>query len=225
MKKTNPIRDCNDVNRFLKYLRDWNESYYLAAMIGIHWGLRYSDISSLTFKDVVAGRGARIQIKDRVRLTEKKTGHTRDIFITEKIKNNLHSHIKKRVKSDGAYNPDALLILSGQSKGGDLRPLSRYQAWRAFSTAAKAVGLEGPIGTHGMRKTFAYQAWEKNGVRVDLIQKIFGHSSLDTTLRYACIPSEEEEKVYKGLDFGVDPATRRRRPEGENRGEKYAENI
>jgi len=36
------------------------------------------------------------------------------------------------------------------------RPIGRETAWRIINEAAKACGVEGPIGTHTMRKTFEY---------------------------------------------------------------------
>jgi integrase len=209
MKKTVPIRDKVDIYRLLKYLREWNSNYYIAAIIGIQWGLRCSDILALQVGDVVAGEGSRIQIIDRVMLREIKTGHERHILITEEMKDVLYGHIK------GFASPvdmDTPLVLSRNKQDSRAKPLSRCRLWRVISDTARKLGIKGPIGTHSLRKTFAYQAW-RDGERVDVIQKEFGHASVDTTHRYACIPDERQEGLYKKINFAL-PAKRRR---GKNR--------
>jgi integrase len=206
MKKTVPIRDKIDVYRFLKHLRRWNSNYYVAAIIGIQWGLRCSDILALQIGDVVAGEGDRIQIIDRIMVREVKTGHERHILITEDMKDVIYEHIK-RFKPPLDMNLP--LVLSRNKSDGKAKPLSRYRLWRVISGTDRELGIKGPIGTHSLRKTFAFQAW-RDGVRVDVIQKEFGHASLETTHRYACIPDEHREELYKKINF-ASPGRRRRK--------------
>jgi integrase len=204
MKKTAPIRDKVDVYRFLKHLRSWNSNYYIAAIIGIQWGLRCSDILVLQVGDVVAGEGSRIQITDRIMVREIKTGHERNILITDKMKDILHDHIKSR---GSRVDMDAPLVMSRNKTCGRQRALSRKRLWAVISQTAKSLGIKGPIGTHSMRKTWAHQAW-KSGKRVDVIQKELGHTSIETTYRYACIPDETRDDLYKAVDFAI-PSRRR----------------
>lgn len=203
MRRTVPIQTEPEINALLKCLRQWNPNYYMAAMIGIDWGLRCSDILALSIGDVIAGSGRRIQILDRIILREQKTGHERRIVISDKMKDNLYEHIKKRVKQDGELDLSAPLILS-QKRTGDrkLKPISRQHFSWVINTAAKKVGIRGSIGTHGLRKTFVFQAWMRN-TSVDVLQKILGHSSVEITHRYACIPEKFETEVYQKINFGL----------------------
>jgi integrase len=212
LRKTVPIRDKTDIYRFLKYLREWNPNYYIAAVIGIQWGLRCSDILALQVGDVVAGEGTRVQIIDRVMVQEIKTGHERHILVTDEMKDVLHEHIRG-FKSP--INMSAPLVLSRNRAGDKAKPLSRYRLWQVVSESARHLGIKGPIGTHSLRKTFAYQAW-RDGERVDVIQKEFGHASVSTTHRYACIPDERQDNLYKKVNFAL-PTKRRR---GKNRNGK-----
>lgn len=207
MKQTMPIRDKVEIYSLLKRLREWNSNYYIAAIIGIQWGLRCSDILALQIGDVVAGEGTRIQIIDRVMIQEIKTGHIRHILITDEMKNVLYDHIKSLGQR---VDLDAPLVLSRNkdTKNGKRKPLSRYRLWRVISKTARDIGIKGPIGTHSLRKTFAYQAW-RDGQRVDVIQKEFGHASIETTHRYACIPDEHRDELYKKINFAL-PAKHRR---------------
>jgi integrase len=207
MKQTMPIRDKVEIYSLLKRLREWNSNYYIAAVIGIQWGLRCSDILALQIGDVIAGEGARIQIIDRVMIQEIKTGHIRHILITDEMKDVLYDHIKSL---GPRINLDAPLVLSRNkdANNGKSKPLSRYRLWRVISQTARDIGIKGPIGTHSLRKTFAYQAW-RDGQRVDVIQKEFGHASVETTHRYACIPDEHRDELYKKVNFAL-PAKRKR---------------
>jgi integrase len=205
MKKTVPVRSKVDIQRLLKCLMEWNPNYYIAAVIGIQWGLRCSDILALRVGDVLAGEGARVRIADRLMVREIKTGHERHILVTDGMKDVLREHVKRLKTSGGASLP---LVPSRNRRDGEIKPLSRHRLWHVISQAARKLGIKGPIGTHSLRKTFAYQAW-RGGERVDVIQKEFGHASVATTHRYACIPDERQDALYEKINFAV-PSGRRR---------------
>ena len=197
MKQTVPIRTEPEIHSFLGCLKRWNRNYFIAALIGINWGLRCSDILALQVGDVIAGQAKRVQIIDRVMVREIKTGKTRHIFVTDKMRHELHDHIRNMQD----WDVETPLVLS-QKKGNDgcLKPLSRQQLWYVISVAAEEAGIHGHIGTHSLRKTYAYQAW-RAGVGVDVLQREFGHVSVQTTHRYACIPDEKLEDIYRRVDF------------------------
>ncbi|MBP3751874.1 MAG: tyrosine-type recombinase/integrase [Pyramidobacter sp.] len=204
MRRTDPLRTEQEVNRFLNYMADWNLTYYVACCIGINWGLRASDILALTVGDVLAGEGGRIQIRDRIQIVEQKTGKVRDIFVTAKMKDILRAHLR-RLKSRPDFSLSLPLILSRQHDAqGRQRSLSRERFSRIISEAGRRTGLARGrrcIAAHSLRKTYAYQAW-RSGIRVDVLQKEFGHASVETTHRYACIPYEQLDMIFKQVDFG-----------------------
>jgi integrase len=205
MNKTEPIYQRRDVEEFLRILNDWNKNYYIAAMIGIHWGLRISDIIALEIGRFVAGTAKRIQVPNMILVTEIKTGRERHITVTPNMKKVLYAHVKRRIAQDGGvYDPASPFIVSRKhGEEGRRKPLSRQRLWEVFSLAAKRAGIRERIGTHSLRKTFAYQAWDTGEMGVDQIQKVFGHASVMTTHQYACIPNREEQKIYGLLSFGM----------------------
>lgn len=208
MRKTVPIRTKPEIYRFLRRLKEWNANYYIAAIIGIHWGLRCSDILALQVSDVIAGEGKRVQIIDRLMVVEIKTGHERHILVTDEMKDILYEHIKRFPKP---LNQELPLVLSrNRDEGGECKSLSRQRLWAVISQAAKDMGIKGSIGTHSLRKTWAYQAW-RDGHRVDVIQKEFGHASVDTTHRYACIPDEHRDDLYRKMNYGLPVSVKRTR--------------
>lgn len=197
MRTTTPIRTEPEIHAFLRCLKEWNRNYYIAAVIGINWGLRCSDILALQVGDVIAGEGKRIQIIDRLMVREIKTGKIRHIFVTDKMRADLREHIRN-MKDWTSETP--LVLSQKRSTDGKAKPISRQHLWYVISVAAAKAHIRGDIGTHSLRKTYAYQAW-RNGTRVDVIQKEFGHASLETTHRYANIPIEEQEEIYRKVNF------------------------
>lgn len=204
MRRTDPLRTEQEVNRFLNYMADWNLTYYVACCIGINWGLRASDILALTVGDVLAGEGGRLQICDRIQIVEQKTGKVRDIFVTAKMKDILRAHLR-RLKSRPDFSQTLPIFPSRKRRrSGECRPITRGHLSWVISQAAHTLGIargSRRIAAHSLRKTYAYMAW-LSGIRVDVLQKEFGHASVETTHRYACIPYEQLDMIFKQVDFG-----------------------
>ena len=76
----------------------------------------------------------------------------------------------------------------------------RQQAYKIINNVAKSVEIKEKIGTHTLKKTFGYHAYN-NGYDITLIQKLFNHSSQSVTLRYIGITQEELDDVYLSLDL------------------------
>ena len=94
------------------------------------------------------------------------------------------------------YTENEPLFISRKNKGF----LLRQQAYKIINGVAKAVGIKENIGTHTLRKTFGYHAYN-NGYDITLIQKLFNHSSPSVTLRYIGITQDEMDDVYLSLDL------------------------
>lgn len=76
--------------------------------------------------------------------------------------------------------------------------LDRISAYRSLKLACKTLNIELHIGTHTLRKTFGYHHY-KMFKDIAMLQKIFNHSSPDTTLRYIGIEQEIISSSYKKL--------------------------
>jgi integrase len=88
-----------------------------------------------------------------------------------------------------------------KSRKGANKAISRVQAYRIINRAAKKVGLENiRIGTHSMRKTFGYHAYN-NGTPLERLQIIFNHSSPNETLGYIGITQENIDEVYININL------------------------
>jgi integrase len=94
-------------------------------------------------------------------------------------------------------SPDRYIFVS---RNGANRHICRSQAWRIIKKAAAALGIEGRISCHSLRKTFGYCAWQAKNSPV-VIMEIYNHSSFKTTMRYIGVAQNDLDKVYLGLSL------------------------
>lgn len=180
MEYVEPIRDKRQIANMERYLKERNERDYVLLRLGINSGLRISDLISLRV-DEVRGR-------DRISIREAKTGKTKDFPLSEKLQKMLKDYIAG-IDSNWLF----------PSRKGDGH-ITRVQAYRIINAAAKEVGVPGQIGTHTLRKTFGYWAYQM-GVDISRIQKLLNHSAPSVTLAYIGITKEELDQVYINLDL------------------------
>ena len=187
MEYVQPIRDLKKIETIKKLLKLKNQRDFCLFVLGINSGLRISDLLKLKISDVLEND----KIKVRIRLREKKTNKFKDFPLSSKTKTALKDYLKTR-----NYAENEPLFLSRMNKGF----LSRQQAYKIINDVAKEVGIKEKIGTHTLRKTFGYHAYN-NGYDITLIQKLFNHSSPSVTLRYIGITQDEMDDVYLSLDL------------------------
>ncbi len=80
------------------------------------------------------------------------------------------------------------------------RKMSPRGIQHAIKKAAKRAGLEKDVHVHTLRHSFATHLLE-NGVDIRKIQKLLGHSNLQTTQIYTQVSSEEIKKIKSPLDM------------------------
>src|SRR5690625_696065 len=180
VNEVQPIKNKRDIERIKKALAN-NPRNLLLFIIGINTALRISDILTLRIRDIS---------DTHLTITEKKTGKRRRFIINEAIR----SAFRDLMPNDASPNDWLFPSLKGRPSGAS-KPLGRVQAWRILIKAAEDVGVKIPIGTHSLRKTFAYHAYN-SGVALPLLMRILIHSSQRETLRYIGIESEQIDDVF-----------------------------
>lgn len=187
MEFVQPIRDLKQIETIKKLLKQQNLRDYCLFVLGINSGLRISDLLKLSISDVIENN----KVKDRIRLREKKTNKFKDFPLSNKTKQAIKEYLKTR-----NYTENEPLFISRKNNGF----LLRGQAYKIINNVTKSVGIKEKIGTHTLRKTFGYHAYN-NGYDITLIQKLFNHSSPSVTLRYIGITQDELDDVYLSLDL------------------------
>ncbi|MDO9096747.1 MAG: tyrosine-type recombinase/integrase, partial [Candidatus Methanoperedens sp.] len=80
------------------------------------------------------------------------------------------------------------------------RKMSSSGIQHAIKISAERAGIEKRVHVHTLRHSFATHLLE-NGVDIRKIQKLLGHSNLQTTQIYTQVSSEEIKKIKSPLDM------------------------
>jgi site-specific recombinase XerD len=136
--------------------------YYSAARIEEALGLCWENIhsSELDSRHVITLHG--------------KGGKTRHVTVGDPVFQGLCSLITVE-----HHAPDKLVFVTRTG-----RPLAQQSARDSFKRVAKRAGLAQKVSPHWLRHAHASHALD-HGAPVHLVQATLGHSSLDTTSRYA----------------------------------------
>lgn len=191
MEFVQPIRDKKKIDTIKKILLVKNVRDYCLFTLGINSGLRISDLLKLQISDVIDENG---KIRNRITLREKKTNKTKDFPISDVARKAITEYLKSR-----RFEHDEPFFLSKKKHNGKAS-LQRDQAYKIINNAAREIGITDKIGTHTLRKTFGYHAY-KSGVAIEVIQKLFNHSTPSITLRYIGITQDDLDNVYLNLNL------------------------
>lgn len=168
MKVVDPIRDKVWQAEFEDYFQSTSQRNYIMYLCGVYMGLRISDILPLRVQDI---KGTHLVLQ------EQKTGNNRRIIIHHKLRKALDEYTAD-MKSTQLLFPSRK-----RNRRNKIVPLKRKGAIDVLKKAAAEVGYTDPIGTHSLRKTFAYNYHEKYKDLVGL-QRLLGHKHQQDTIRY-----------------------------------------
>lgn len=172
-----------------KLYRDKNYRMSLLIGCGSFFGLRISDLLSLTWSMLLDG--------DKFTINEKKTNKRR----TVKINSDFQQHIKQC--------HDALHITNGEEKCFLSQKKVVYSTQRInilFKAIKKKYNLKiEHFSTHSMRKTFGRKVYESSGENANMalikLSELFNHSNVSITKIYLGIREKELLQTYDLLDF------------------------
>ncbi|WP_060210514.1 site-specific integrase [Sporosarcina koreensis] len=173
MNEVQPLKSRKDIERMKSALHGRD---LLLFIVGINSSLRISDILPLKVRDFDG---------DHIAVTEKKTGKRKIVRINNAVKDAIATLVPADAQPEDYLFP---------SRKGDA-PISRVQAWRILNDAADRAGIDIAFGTHTLRKSFAYHAYN-NGTDIALLMRVLNHSSQRETLRYIGIEQETIDDVY-----------------------------
>ncbi|MED4530927.1 tyrosine-type recombinase/integrase [Metabacillus fastidiosus] len=180
MNLVQPIKDKELLKEIKTYLKESNERNYILFLLGIHTGLRISDILSLKVKDV---QGWAIFIR------EKKTGKPREIKMPSELKRAVRSYANGKARHE-------YLI---KSRVGKNKPITRGMAYVILNQIAEAFGLE-RIGTHSLRKTYGYHHYKAFN-DLALLQIALNHNDIKETKRYIGIEQDDLNELQRKINW------------------------
>ena len=146
MATTEPIRDRKQLQALAHYyLEQGQVRNYAMLMTGVYTALRIGDLLQLKWNDVYDEE--KEAFHNHITLTEQKTGKTKTIALNNQAAEALRLCLPFR-KCEYIF----------ASRNGGNRPISRMQAWRVIRGACMALGIDGNISCHSLRKTWGYHA-------------------------------------------------------------------
>ena len=192
MGTTQPIRDKEELKKFISYDRDTKPRPrdYALIVTGLHTALRISDILNLKWGDLY--RFEKNAYEKHLCVQEKKTGKNSLIAVNGHVVAALEYYRATRTPKPADY------IFSKNSNPAV--PLCRSQAYRIIKKAASETLKDKNISCHSLRKTFGYHAWQQ-GISPVILMDIYNHSSYHITKRYLGIVQDERDSAFLKIDI------------------------
>ncbi|MFC0562502.1 site-specific tyrosine recombinase/integron integrase [Halalkalibacter alkalisediminis] len=165
----------------LEMLRESCDTVRQRAFLEILYatGCRLSEVHGLDKAD--------INLQDMSTLVIGKGDKQREVYFSIRAMYHLGKYLKGR--ND---NCEALMVTERKP----FRRLSKRGIQREIDIIAQKAGLQDKVSPHVLRHTFATLTLN-NGAELVAIQELLGHSSPDTTLRYAKITHERKREQHQ----------------------------
>ncbi len=155
------------------------------AMVGLLTGFRAGEIVCWRVGDV--WRSGRVPESVTIHRRSLKGGRrtntkvrSRTVPLHAHLRTVLSTYLQQRYPDQEPVATDYLF----QSQKGENAPILAETARKIIKHAARTVGLDGPIGTHSLRKSFAHDVYEGTGHDLHKLKKALGHASINTTDQY-----------------------------------------
>lgn len=187
-KKATSAEPINSFDDF-KIVSDWfwgNSQYRNWALwwCGISFGLRFSDLVSLKWKNVLNEDGS---FRERIKVYEKKTGKFNSCLISESVVFALSQYIE-HTKCECCPD-DYVFPAHTKGKGDGTTPITTSQGCKILKAAADGCGVTFHLSTHTMRKSLINIAGCVGNAHVDMakfiaLQGLANHSNITTTMKY-----------------------------------------
>lgn len=155
-----------------------NNRLATALVVQANLGCRISDILKLTLSDIVKESG-----KYRLDIIEQKTDKVRDFTVP----NGLYEYLVQYTREKN-INPKARIF-----------PVGERAVQKQLKIVADYLGLDS-ISTHSFRKFYGTEIYYANDCDIELVRKLYQHSSAAVTQRYIGVSSKRvEDAINKHL--------------------------
>lgn len=174
-------QEISDVYSVLKTGRDRT-----LFVVGLHSGLRISELLSLTISDVMEHGKIGSKLKVAKKNTKGKV-ESKTLPLTVAAQEELRLFLGDLSLLDSSLP----IFKSTQSN----RAITRAQAHNVLKYAFNILELKGNLSTHALRKSFANRMHIALGERIERTQIALRHRSLSSTVSYISVDHDEIDKV------------------------------
>ncbi len=168
-----------------------NPKHRTLLMTAYAAGLRASELARLQVANIDSQRMC-------LRIEQGKGHKDRYVPLSPRLLVQLHDYWRRA-------RPPAQWLFPGHP---DDRPLSRHGLSWIYQCARKKAGIAKPGGVHTLRHCYATGLLEA-GVELCVIQRLLGHSSIRSTMRYLHIAQDKSGATHSPLDLLDFPAPAR----------------
>lgn len=159
----------------------------IIMLLGYYCGLRAHEILAVRFSDIPKNWWA-IEIRQ-------KRNKIRKIWIKKEIADEILSYKaeKRKILGDfwGSASDYVCTSFSNNSKRDKILNVSAIT--QIFAKYRKKLGFTAQITSHGLRRRFGTDLYA-NGVQAEVVQQLFWHANITTTMRYIKISDDILEK-------------------------------
>jgi integrase len=171
--------------RSFSYLRD-----KALFILGLRTGFRISELLSIKVSDVYR-YGKIVERVTVKRKNMKKKIESRTVVLHEQVRSILLQLISESRLAASDY---LFKSLTGTNK-----PISRIQAWRILTNVFELNCLEGKLGSHCMRKTFAKKSYELSNKDLVKTRELLGQKNINSTVSYLSFEQSEIDDIIRRM--------------------------
>lgn len=204
-----PIKSVDQLKDMATWIyQNKGKKYLLAFILGLNIGLRGKELMKLTMADLFNSDGSVKYIEDtgiltdRIVIRQSKTGKSRTVYLNTACVKALRWCFD--TNASVCVNKEEYIFPSRE--GGHI---NRDTLYKVIKDAAIACGVVQNVGTHTMRKTWSWSVLEyteRVGLShgdVTVLQRLLGHASPTTTLRYVGALAEEDKLIYHSVVLDI----------------------
>lgn len=200
-----PVKDPDDIRRICEYLVA-NGRYRdnLLFTAGINLGFRCGDLLQLKWGHLFTEEG---EPRASFTFLEDKTEKFRTAYPNEAVWTAAFMYAEQLQELHGGIDLDLFVFRSESNRSKENKPLSMKSIDRLLKEIInEQMGIDIHASTHCLRKTFGYHVVMSAPDRsraLELLCYMLNHDSINDTLKYIGITSDEVETTYQNLNLGL----------------------